>query len=223
MVSLHAILDAIAQLSLDVVEALGYPGIFVLMAMESMIFPVPSEAVMPPAGWLASEGRMSFWVALVVATLGTIVGSVLSYWMGWYGLHPLLEKYGKYVHVTPRHLDITHRFFERSGATTMVFLSRFVPVVRHLISIPAGSARMPMSHFLLATAVGGGLWNLALLYAGYKLGQNWQAVGIFVDEWKLTILGVAAAVALGIAFGYYLRRRRQLRDERRRAAELREG
>ena len=219
MAGLGDILDAIAQMSLDVVEALGYPGIFILMVMESMVFPVPSEAVMPPAGWLASEGRMSFWLALLAGTLGTIVGSLLSYWMGWYGLRPLLEKYGKYIHVTPRHLDITHRFFERGGATTMVFLSRFVPVVRHLISIPAGSARMPMGHFLLATTVGGGLWNLALLYAGFKLGENWEAVEIFVEESKLLILGGAALLAIGIAFAFYVRRRRQLRDARRRATE----
>lgn len=167
MVSLHGLIDLVASYSLQVVETLGYPGVFLLMVMESMVFPVPSEAVLPPAGWLAYEGSMDFWVALAVATLGTLVGSLLSYAMGLYGVRPFLERYGKYVLVSPRHLDLTHKFFDRRGAAFAVFLSRFVPVVRHLISIPAGSARMPLVPFVVATVLGGGLWNLILLYAGF--------------------------------------------------------
>lgn len=208
VVSLHGILDLLAQVSLQVVETLGYPGVFILMVMESMVFPVPSEAVLPPAGWLAYEGRMAFWPAFAAATAGTLVGSLLSYWMGLYGVRPLLEKYGRYVLVSPHHLDLAHRFFDRRGAAFAVFLSRFVPVVRHLISIPAGSARMPLAPFLVATLLGGGLWNLILLYAGFKLGENWSQVTTTVEEYKFLVLGVALLAVLAVVGYYWLRRRR---------------
>lgn len=208
MVSLHGLLDIVAAYSLEVVETLGYPGIFVLMVMESMVFPVPSEAVMPPAGWLAYEGRMNFWLAFVAATLGTVVGSLLSYGMGYYGVRPFLEKYGKYVLVSPHHLDVTHKFFDRRGAAFAVFLSRFVPVVRHLISIPAGSARMPLVPFLVATVLGGGLWNLILLYAGYVLGENWEQVTHAVEAYKVPLLALVLLSLAGVAGWYWMRRRK---------------
>lgn len=207
MVSLHGILEVLAAYCLAVVEALGYPGVFFLMVLESMVFPVPSEAVLPPAGWLASDGKMNFWVALFAATLGTLVGSLLSYWMGLRGLRPLLDRYGRYVMVTPHHLDKTQAFFERRSATLAIFLSRFVPVVRHLISIPAGGARMPLVPFCVATVLGGGLWNLILLYAGYVLGDNWEQVGPIVSDTKVIIAAIVALAAVG-ALVYYVMRRR---------------
>lgn len=214
MAGLHDILDAIVDISIAVVDAIGLPGVFLLMVMESMVFPVPSEAVMPPAGWAAYDGRMSFWGAFVAGTAGTIVGSLLSYWMGLRGVRPFLEKYGKYVHVTPRHLDVTYRFFDRRGAAYAIFLSRFVPVVRHLISIPAGSARMPLVPFLVATTLGGGLWNLILLYAGYKLGENYEDVIVFVEHAKIPILvGTLLAILLGVgAYVLWTRRRARKTD-----------
>lgn len=205
---LGEILQALAAFCLDVVETLGLPGVFVLMVLESMVFPVPSEAVLPPAGWLAFEGRMGFWAAFVAATAGTLVGSLLSYAMGYYGIRPFLEKHGKYVLVNKHHLDLTHAFFERRGAAFAVFFSRFVPVVRHLISIPAGSARMPLAPFCLATVAGGAGWNLTLLYAGYKLGENWHAVTEWVEAAKLPLLAVALVTTLGVV-GYFLAKKRR--------------
>lgn len=206
---LGALLDLVARYCLEVVESLGYAGVFFLMVLESMVFPVPSEAVLPPAGWLAWEGRMDLWIALVVATLGTIVGSLLSYAMGAYGVRPVLERYGRYVLVSPHHLDAAHRFFERRGAGWAIFVSRFVPVVRHLISIPAGSARMPLGTFVLATALGGALWNLVLLVAGYKLGENWHAVTEWVEAAKVPILVGAVLLALGVAVWFVMRKRKE--------------
>jgi len=197
------LLAAVGDLSLQIMGTLGYGGLFLLMMAESMILPVPSEAVLPFAGFLASDGRMSLALAFLVSLAGTLAGSLLSYAMGAYGVRPLLERYGKYVFVTPHHLETTHRFFEKRGGATTVFLARFVPVVRHLISIPAGSARMPLGRFTLATALGGGLWDFFLLYVGYLLGRNWETVTTLVDEWKWVILGVAlvgAAVAAWIAW-----------------------
>jgi membrane protein DedA with SNARE-associated domain len=197
------ILQALGTFSLDTIQALGYTGLFLLMVAESMILPVPSEAVLPFAGFLASDGRMSLALAFAVSLAGTLVGSLLSYGMGAYGVRPLLERYGKYVLVTPHHIETTHAFFERKGGSLTVFLARFVPVVRHLISIPAGSARMPLGRFLLATALGGGLWDAFLLYVGYLLGKNWETVTALVDQWKWAILGaavIAAAIAAWIAW-----------------------
>lgn len=202
------ILDWLAQLSLNIVETLGYPGVFLLMVGESMVLPIPSEAVLPPAGWLAFEGRMNLWLALVAATLGTIVGSLLSYGMGRYGLRPFLERWGKYVFVTPHHLDLTHAFFERRGGGWAIFLSRFIPVVRHLISIPAGSARMPLAPFVIATTLGGASWNLILLVAGYKLGENWHAVTEVIEGSKWITLAIAVVVTGTIATYFWLKRKR---------------
>lgn len=200
-------LDVLAQWCLSVVESMGLLGVFLLMVGESMVLPIPSEAVMPPAGWLAYEGRMSFWGAFAAATAGTLVGSLLSYWMGAYGVRPLLERYGRYVLVTPHHLDMAHAFFEKRGAEVAVFLSRFVPVVRHLISIPAGSARMPLPHFVAATLLGGGAWNLILLYAGYKLGEHWQDVTVFIERVKIPML-IAGLLALAVVGAMWWRRRK---------------
>ena len=201
------ILAALGAFSLAVIAALGYTGVFLLMVGESMILPIPSEAVLPFAGFLAYEGTFNLWLALAAATAGTLVGSLLSYWLGWYGVRPLLERYGRFVLVTPHHLDVAHGFFERRGAAFAVFLSRFVPVVRHLISIPAGSARMPMVPFVVATVVGGGLWNLTLLYFGYALGEHWESVTEAVDRYKWLILAAAVAAAAVAALVAWRRRK----------------
>jgi len=202
------ILDWLAQWSLLIVERLSYPGVFLLMVGESMVLPIPSEAVLPPAGWLAYEGRMNLWLALLAATLGTIVGSLLSYAMGAYGLRPILERWGKYVFVTPHHIDLTHQFFERRGGAWAIFLSRFIPIVRHLISIPAGSARMPLAPFLLATTAGGAAWNLTLLVAGYKLGENWHTVTEVIEGTKWYALSAAIVIVATIATYTWTRKRR---------------
>jgi membrane protein DedA with SNARE-associated domain len=169
---------------------------------------VPSEAVLPFAGFLASDGRMSLALAFAVSLAGTLVGSLLSYGMGAYGVRPLLERYGKYVLVTPHHIETTHAFFERKGGSLTVFLARFVPVVRHLISIPAGSARMPLGRFVVATAIGGGLWDFFLLYVGFVLGRNWETVTALVERWKWAIFAIAILGAAITAWVAWQRRKR---------------
>jgi membrane protein DedA with SNARE-associated domain len=193
-----SLLAALGAFSLNVISTLGYAGVFVLMTMESMVLPVPSEAVLPFAGFLATpaQGRFSLPLVWLAALAGSLLGSLLSYGIGVFGLRPLLERYGKLVLVTPHHLDAAHAFFERRSATVAILVSRFVPVVRHLISIPAGSSRMPLSHFLLATAVGAGAWDLALLYAGYAFGRNYDAITAALDEYRWWI--VAAAIVVGV-------------------------
>ena len=193
-----ALLAALAAFSLGVIGALGYTGVFLLMTGESMVLPIPSEAVLPFAGYLAWRGDYAFFGMVLASLAGTLAGSMLSYWMGAFGVRPLLERYGKYAFVTPHHVEMAHAFFERRGGWWGLFLSRFVPVVRHLISIPAGSARMPMVPFLTATILGGGLWDLTLLYAGYAFGANYEEITTLVDEYKWIVLGAAVVIAFAV-------------------------
>ncbi len=153
----------------------GYAGVFFLMVLESMVAPVPSEAVMPFAGFLWFQKTFTLWGIIVASTAGSLVGSLISYWIGAYGGRAIVERYGKYLLLNTHHLDVTERFFARYG-TKAVFASRFIPVVRHLISIPAGVGKMPLGKFCLYTIFGAGLWNGFLAWVGYALGQNWQSV-----------------------------------------------
>jgi membrane protein DedA with SNARE-associated domain len=152
----------------------GYVGVFLLMTLESMVAPIPSELVMPFAGFLIFTGEFGVVPVLVASTLGSIVGSLLSYGMGMLG-KPVVLRYGRYLLLNVHHLEWTEKFFLRHGGKT-IFISRFIPVVRHLISIPAGLARMPLTPFILYTAVGATLWNMFLTYLGFRLKQNWPII-----------------------------------------------
>ena len=201
----------LAAFAVHVLQATGYVGLFLLMAGESMVLPIPSEAVMPFAGYLVSTGGMTWAGAIVASSLGSLVGSFLSYLMGRFGLLPLVVRYGKYVFVQPHHVERAHAFFERRGAVA-VFLCRFIPGVRHVSSIPAGSARMPLVPFLLASVLGATLWNTLLLYIGYKVGQNADAIARY--KHLLDLAGLAL-VALLVGYVWY-----EVRRSRRRAPGL---
>src|SRR3989338_2773730 len=174
----------------------GYFGLFILMALESMIAPVPSEVVMPFAGYLVLQGRFTFWAAALVSGLGSILGSLLSYYIGSRLGRPFILKFGKYLLLEEEHLEWTEKWFMKRGNKT-IFISRFVPVVRHLISIPAGIAKMSLQKFVLYTFIGATLWNLMLLYAGFKLGEHWDKIHQYSRE--LDIIFVIA-VALFLAY-----------------------
>ena len=174
----------------------GYFGVFVLMALESMIAPVPSEVVMPFAGYLVLQGQFNFWLVLLASSLGSIFGSFLSYYIGFYGGRPLVLKFGRYLLVEEEHLEWTEKWFRKQGDKT-IFISRFVPVVRHLISIPAGMAEMPMHKFLIYTFIGASIWNFILLYAGLRLGAHWNKIHQFSKELDIVFV---AAVALFLAY-----------------------
>lgn len=174
----------------------GYFGLFALMALESMIAPVPSEAVMPFAGYLALQGRFDFWTAVLVSSLGSVFGSLISYYMGTYLGRPFVLKFGKYLLLEEEHLEWTEKWFGKQGDKT-IFISRFVPVVRHLISIPAGIAKMPLRKFVVYTLIGATTWNFILIYAGYKLGSHWDKIHQYSKQ--LDVLFIAA-VALFLAY-----------------------
>jgi membrane protein DedA with SNARE-associated domain len=162
-------------------DHLGYTGAALLMAGESMILPIPSEAVMPPMGMLLHPGARGelptfTWTGAILATsVGSLLGSLISYYLGYFGGKPLVLKVGRFLLLNEHHLDLTTQWFDRRGGLT-VFVGRFVPVIRHFISIPAGIARMNLLKFCLYTLVGATLWNTFLLWVGYKLQAHWDTI-----------------------------------------------
>jgi membrane protein DedA with SNARE-associated domain len=157
------------------IHSVGYSSVFILMTMESMVFPVPSEAVMPFAGFLIAEKTFSFGGVLVISTLGSIFGSLISYYAGYYGGVPFVRKFGRYVMLDEEELEATHKYFNKYGDIT-ILICRFVPVIRHLISIPAGTGKMNIVKFIMYTVIGAGIWNGFLAYAGMVLKSNWEMV-----------------------------------------------
>jgi membrane protein DedA with SNARE-associated domain len=199
----HAI-DWLLQTLLDV----GYPGIIALMAMESSILPVPSELVMPPAGYWAAKGQMSFPLALLCGGLGSVIGALANYYGAQLIGRPLIQRYGKYVLLSEKNLARSERFFAQHGEISTL-IGRLFPVIRHLISIPAGLHRMPLSKFILYTAAGAAVWCAILTWIGYFLGQHEGALRTeeihHYVRWALLVLIPLTLLVIAI---YVLRRRR---------------
>lgn len=192
------ITEYLAQYITRFMESTGYLTVFIAMVMESMVFPVPSEAVMPFAGFLIAEGKFSFLLVILISTIGSIIGSLISYAIGYYGEVAFLHKHGKWLLLDMDDLRVTERFFKKYGEVT-IFISRFIPVIRHLISIPAGFARMDIAKFTLFTILGAGLWNAFLAYVGLSLKNNWELVMKYSK-----IFDVAVLVLLICLFAYYV-------------------
>lgn len=191
------ITEWIAAHAVAFIAATSYPGIFLLMVMESMVFPVPSEAVMPFAGFLIVDGQFTFTGVIIASTLGSIVGSLISYAIGYYGGKPFIKRFGKFLLLDTHDLEMTERFFGKNGELT-IFISRFIPIIRHLISIPAGLGKMNLWKFIVYTIIGAGLWNAFLTYVGYKLKENWTEVMKYSHIIDIVVIGI-----LGLAFLYY--------------------
>jgi membrane protein DedA with SNARE-associated domain len=169
------VLEAIVHWLTDTIFRLGYPGITVLMALESSFFPFPSEVVMPPAGYLAAQGRMHPLLALGSGLLGSVVGAAFNYYVAvWMG-RPLLHKYHRFLLMRESSLDRAEAFFRRHGEIS-TFVGRLIPVIRQLISLPAGLSRMRLDRFLFYTGLGAGIWCAVLTYIGWYVGRNSQVV-----------------------------------------------
>jgi membrane protein DedA with SNARE-associated domain len=194
----------------DVILRLGYTGLFLLIVLESTMVPIPSLLVMPFAGALAKQGHFSLPAILLVNAAGALTGSLLSYWIGAAGGKPLLLRWGKYVFVRPADLEKTEQFFARYGTWT-VLIARFLPVVRHLISVPAGIARMKLPTFLLQTVIGASIWGGGLMILGYEIADHWERVATKMKRVDLVVAAGIVVVILVIAVGFLLRRRRQAR------------
>jgi len=212
-------LDSFIQWLLDLFRGMGYPGIVVLMAVESSILPLPSELVMPPAGYLAAKGEMTFVVAIACGVLGSMLGALANYGLAhWLG-RAFFLRLGKYVLITERALDRSERYFAAHGEIS-TFLGRMLPVVRHLISIPAGVARMHLGRFVVFTGLGALVWCTILTWIGWFIGSREDVILEVLNEEASRYAGRAVLVALpvlaGIAAVY-------IWWYRRRAAQGRQG
>jgi len=181
----------------------GYLGVLFAMAIESAMIPLPSELILPFAGFLVSDpsqiepltnGPWNFWIVVIVATIGNTIGSLISYAIGAYGGRPFLERYGRFVLIRPHEIELADHFFKRYGAPT-AFFSRLIPIVRTFISFPAGVARMPLRTFIIYSTAGAFLWSILLVWAGTQLGAHWQDIRHALQPFDL-LIAVLAVVAV---------------------------
>jgi membrane protein DedA with SNARE-associated domain len=201
------ITESIAAFGTHVIGSIGYAGVFLLMVAESMVLPVPSEAVMPFAGFTVAEGTLSWAGVITAATLGSLVGSCIGYAIGRFGGRPFLSRFGKYLLLDESDLAMTGRFFQRRGSLT-IFISRFIPVVRHLISIPAGIAEMNLVPFSVFTVIGAGLWSSFLTWVGFVLRKNWATVLRYSHLIDIVVLVLLGGLVVLYVLRHLLRRRR---------------
>lgn len=181
-------------------RTVGYAGIVVAMAIESACIPLPSEIILPMAGWMVSRRVFTLWGATLAGVLGCVIGSTIAYWVGALGGRPLLDRYGRYVLISHHDLDVADHWFGRYGQGA-IFFSRMLPVVRTFISLPAGIARMPFGLFIFYTALGSLPWSLALVYAGKSLGDNWESVRGVLQKFDYVVVAVVV-----VAVAYYVYR-----------------
>ena len=203
MLLLASITDPIVEVAVDVVDAMGLAGVFVLMVLESACIPVPSEATMLFAGFNVARGEYSLFAAVAAGSIANLVGSWIAYAIGWYGRVDVLEKHGRKLHIKKSQLEWADRWFERHGDAT-VFFTRMLPIIRTFISLPAGVARMPFWRFSALTLAGCVPWVLMLTFIGKQAGSNWK-------DWKDSLhyvdYAVAALIVAGIAYLIVRRRR----------------
>jgi membrane protein DedA with SNARE-associated domain len=183
------ILDFINQ----VYQLLGWPGVVLLMAIESACIPLPSELIMPLAGWMLIESPgLSVWYIVLAGfcgAIGNVIGSLVAYAVGAWGGLPFLHRYGKYILISNHDLDRANRWFYKYG-DWITFLSRLVPAVRTFISFPAGIARMPIGKFTLYAFIGSFIWSVALTWGGYILGQSWERIREIMRPFDYPIVGI---------------------------------
>lgn len=181
----------IGSFAVNVISSLGYGGIFLLMALESALIPIPSEIIMPFSGFLVWEEKFSFLAVVLWGTFGNLIGSIAAYILGYYGGRPLIEKYGKFILISSHELDFADRWFSKYGGIS-IFFSRMLPAVRTFISLPAGVARMNFWKFCLYTFLGSLPWSFALTYAGLIMGENWKDLEVYFRkfDWAIGIIGI---------------------------------
>src|SRR5262245_2472909 len=209
VVLIASLTDPIVQAAVDVVDAMGLAGVFILMLLESACIPVPSEATMLFAAFNVSNGEYSLFAATAAGVLGNLVGSWIAYGVGYVGRVDILEKHAGKLHIKKSHLEWADRWFERHGDAT-VFFTRMLPIIRTFISLPAGVARMPFWRFTVFTLLGCIPWVLLLTFIGKEAGDNWES---WKDSLHYVDYAVAAAIVIGIVW-LIVRNRRRARPER---------
>ena len=192
--SLPDVLDKVTDAARDAVTTLGYPGIFAAMVAENLFPPIPSEVVLPLAGFEVDAGDLNYLLVVLSATLGSLVGALILYAIGLYGGRPAVLKWGRVLRVSERDLDRAEVWFERWG-DWVVLGARVVPIARSLVSIPAGMMRMGLARFIVLTTIGSLVWNAALVFAGRQLGANWDEVTDVMERYS-TVMRVAAVLVI---------------------------
>ncbi len=192
------IIEILSGFIVAVIAKLGYAGIILLMAIESACIPLPSEVIMPFSGYLVYTGQFNLWLVGVAGALGCVLGSLVAYWVGFYGGRPLIEKYGRFVLISSHDLDLADRWFTSYGEV-IVFASRLLPVIRTFIAFPAGVARMNLKRFVIYTFLGSLPWCLGLAYVGQLLGEQWDKNDTLKTwfhrfDFVIGIIGVLAVV-----------------------------
>jgi membrane protein DedA with SNARE-associated domain len=197
---IEKIISRLAAFIIAVIAKSGYAGVVLLMAIESACIPLPSEIIMPFAGYLVHLGRFQLLWAATAGALGCNLGSIIAYEIGCYGGRPLVEKYGRYVWLSRHDLDLAERFFDRFGSAA-VFIGRLLPVIRTFIALPAGLAKMPRLRFHVYTFLGSWPWCFALAWVGMKLGEQWET-DPRLKQWlhRLDVVIVVAILAAAIWF-----------------------
>jgi membrane protein DedA with SNARE-associated domain len=206
-----SITEPVVNFATNVIGDLGTAGIFLLMLLDAACVPTGSEAIMLFAGFKVADGRFTMFEILVAGVAGNVVGSWLAYGVGYFGRIELIERHGKWLHITPKQIAWADRWFERYGGAT-VFFSRMVPVVRTFISLPAGVAKMPFLKFTILSTAGIVPWVVAFALAGKQVGSRW-------DDWqsRLHYFDYVVVVAIAIGIGYLILRRRRTRLQGARA------
>jgi membrane protein DedA with SNARE-associated domain len=192
---LSEVITAVTQWILHVISTLGYSGIALLMAIESAAIPLPSEIIMPFAGFLVAQGRFGLHEVALAGAFGSAVGSAVTYALGYYGGRPLIERYGRYVFIPHSDLERADRFFARFG-NLAGFIGRMLPVIRTFISIPAGIGKVRFIPFLIYSFIGSYIWSLFLAYLGFKLGERWTFIRVYLEklDFLIVTLGIAVIV-----------------------------
>ncbi|MBI3231979.1 MAG: DedA family protein [Candidatus Doudnabacteria bacterium] len=172
---LQEVISTLTAFITNTISTLGYPGVAVLMGIESACIPLPSEIIAPFAGFLAYQGRFTLWGIALTGGIGSMAGSFITYEIGKLGGRPIIERYGKYILISKHDLDIADKFFAKYGNLS-TFIGRLLPVVRTFISLPAGISKVPLVPFLIYSFVGSVIWTYVLAYFGMKLGENWNTL-----------------------------------------------
>ncbi|MCW1969626.1 MAG: DedA family protein [Anaerolineae bacterium] len=208
---LSQIAEWVAQIIESIILSLGYPGIALVMLAENLFPPIPSELVMPFAGFLVAQGKMDFTAVMLSGTIGAVLGAIALYYIGVWAdetiIRRFVRRWGRWFTISEKELDIVLTFFMRRGEA-VVFFGRLIPIIRSLISIPAGMQRMNFPRFLLFTSIGTSIWNLALTVAGTVLGANWSRVLNFLGTYQNVTLAVLVLGFVGFVGWRLLQQRR---------------
>ncbi len=202
-------LETLSTFIIHFIQSIGYFGIFILMALDSMLIPIPSEITMPFAGYLASQGTLSLPIVIVMGALGNVVGSLLGYYIGFFleekVLVAFINKYGKYILITEKDYDKSKHWFTKYGSS-VVFLARLVPGVRTFISLAAGMFAMGIKRFFIYTLLGCLIWSALLTYIGYYLGSKWDTLGPVFHNFQIVIVATVL-IAIGLFVYHKLKKK----------------